>query len=179
MKLEVGQKVSYPGQGVCCVEARSERSVAGGSICGFDLRVLNDNSSIFVPEPNIDSVGLRPVLTQKECKRLMTRLAEDFEAASNDWKSRSRDFMQKLQTGNIYDAMDVLKKLTYLSRVKRLSFREQTLLEKAKFLIVSEITYSAAPDKDLTEGDVLARIERACAKHITACQQDGASAAGH
>ena len=168
MKLEIGKKVCYPGQGVCSVESQTERNIGDSKIKGFYLRVVSDNSSIFVPETNIDSVGLRPVITGSQCKRLITRLAEDFESASSDWKSRSREFMQKLQSGDIFAAADVLKKLTYLSREKRLSFREQTLLEKAKFLIVSEITNSSEQDPAATEVQVVARVERACAKHSAA-----------
>ncbi|MBX3281250.1 MAG: hypothetical protein KF756_02115 [Acidobacteria bacterium] len=168
MKLEIGEKVCYPGQGVCSVESRTERKIGDNKIKGFYLRVVSDRSSIFVPEANIDSVGLRPVISGSQCKRLITGLAEDFEAASSDWKSRSREFMQKLQSGDIFAAADVLKKLTYLSREKRLSFREQTLLEKAKFLIVSEITNSSSQDSETTESQVIARVERACAKHSAA-----------
>jgi len=168
MKLEIGKKVCYPGQGVCSVESRTERNIGDSRIKGFYLRVVSDNSSIFVPETNVDSVGLRPVITGSQCKRLITRLAEDFESASSDWKSRSREFMQKLQSGDIFATADVLKKLTYLSHEKRLSFREQTLLEKAKFLIVSEITSSSEQDPAETEVQVIARVERACAKHSAA-----------
>ncbi|MEZ5422095.1 MAG: CarD family transcriptional regulator [Pyrinomonadaceae bacterium] len=168
MKLEIGKKVCYPGQGVCSVESRTERNIGDSKIKGFYLRVVSDNSSIFVPETNVDSVGLRPVITGSQCKRLITRLAEDFESASSDWKSRSREFMQKLQSGDIFATADVLKKLTYLSHEKRLSFREQTLLEKAKFLIVSEITSSSEQDPAETEVQVIARVERACAKHSAA-----------
>ncbi|HMM79524.1 MAG TPA: CarD family transcriptional regulator [Pyrinomonadaceae bacterium] len=176
MKLEIGQKVCYPGQGVCSVESRTERKIGETKISGFYLRVVSDKSSIFVPESNIDSVGIRPVISGSQCKRLITRLAEDFESASSDWKSRSREFMLKLQSGDIFAAADVLKKLTYLSREKRLSFREQTLLEKAKFLIVSEITNSSSQDLATCESQVVARVEKACAKHSAA--QPHAAAAG-
>ena len=166
-ELEIGQKVCYPGQGVCTVVSRADRVVGGQQVIGFYLRAQNDNSTIFVPENNIDTVGLRPVITSSQCKKLQTKLAEDFESASSDWKSRSREFRQKLQSGDVFAAADVLKKLTYLSREKRLSFREQTLLEKAKFLIVSEITNSVARDPEVAESDVIARVEKACAKHVS------------
>lgn len=158
------------------MESRTERRIGDTQVKGFYLRVVSDRSSIFVPEANVDSVGLRPVISDSQCKRLITRLAEDFESASSDWKSRSREFMQKLQSGDIFAAADVLKKLTYLSREKRLSFREQTLLEKAKFLIVSEITNSSSKDPEATAIQVAARVERACAKHLAS--SSNAAAAG-
>ena len=80
--------------------------------------------------------------------------------------------MDKLQSGDIFATADVLKQLTYLSYEKRLSFREQTLLEKAKFLIVSEITNADhKDDEEKVMTDVVALVESACAKHITEVSQ--------
>ena len=48
---------------------------------------------------------------------------------------------------DVFEAADVLKKLTFLSHEKKLSFREQTYLEKARFLIVSEVRFRAPRDE--------------------------------
>ncbi len=45
-----------------------------------------------------------------------------------------------MRTGSIYDVVEVLKSLTFLARSKNLSFREKRMLDRAKFLVVSEIT---------------------------------------
>ena len=45
-----------------------------------------------------------------------------------------------MRTGSIYDVVEVLKSLTFLSKSKSLSFREKRMLDRAKFLVVSEIT---------------------------------------
>lgn len=79
--------------------------------------------------------------------------------------------MDKLQSGDIFATADVLKQLTYLSYEKRLSFREQTLLEKAKFLIVSEITNADHKDEEKVMSDVVALVESACAKHVSEASQ--------
>lgn len=167
MELQIGKKVAYPGQGVCLVESIKKREIGGHSIYVYLLRVLNDNSTIFVPTSNAASVGIRPLISQKQCKCLIDKLSEDFETVSDNWKTRSRAFMDKLQSGDIFATADVLKQLTYLSHGKRLSFREQTLLEKAKFLIVSEITNANRVDQAKVLHDVVERVESACTKHIT------------
>lgn len=166
MELQIGQKVAYPGQGICLVESLSSREIAGRSISVYLLRVLSDNSTICVPATNAENVGLRPVITQKQCRSLINQLSEDFECVSDNWKTRSRAFMDKLQSGDIFATADVLKQLTFLSHEKRLSFREQTLLEKAKFLIVSEITNAnRSGDMAKVMTDVVSRVETACTKH--------------
>jgi CarD family transcriptional regulator len=45
-----------------------------------------------------------------------------------------------MRTGSIYDVVEVLKSLTFLSKTKSLSFREKRMLDRAKFLVVSEMT---------------------------------------
>jgi len=166
MDLVKGQKVAYPSQGVCMVEEIASKRIGECSIDFYSLRVLNDNSVIMVPTENAESVGIRPVISSIQCKQLITRLSADFEAISADWKSRSRSFTEQLQSGDVFEAADVLKKLTFLSHEKKLSFREQTLLEKAKFLIVSEITNAETADEERLRNEIDLLVESACKKHL-------------
>jgi CarD family transcriptional regulator len=163
MQLTVGKKVAYPNQGPCLVESLEERVCGEHKFRGFILRVLGDNSTIFVPEAHVDKVGIRPIISQSQCRKLIGALAEDFEPISCDWKHRSREFMEKLSAGDIFQAADVLKKLTFLSHEKKLSFREQTLLEKAKFLLISEIR--SASGRPPRESEIIDLVETACTKH--------------
>ncbi len=166
MQLTIGQKVAYPNQGVCLVEEFKEYTSGTRSISGFSLRVLNDNSTIFVPEQNAGSVGIRPLISSAQCKRLIDMLSQDFEPVSCDWKTRSREFTERLRTGDIFQAAEVLKMLTFLSHEKKLSFREQTLLEKSKFLIISEISNTHPKGRAPMEGEIIGMIEAACSKHV-------------
>ena len=166
MELSVGQKVAYPNQGVCLVEEIQKKQIAGNQIKLYSIRVLSDNSTIFVPMDNVEAVGLRPIITSKQFKNLVTELEKDFEDVSSDWKVRSREFNEKLQSGDVFEAADVLKKLTFLSNEKKLSFREQSLLEKAKFLIVSEVTNAGLAKEGKFSNKVDKLIDKACDKHL-------------
>src|SRR5688500_1470594 len=165
MELSVGQKVAYPSQGVCLVEGIRNRTIGDTSIKFYSLRVLSDNSIILIPMANAESVGIRPIISTIQCDVLIDKLSADFEPVSCDWKTRSRGFTEQLQSGDVFEAADVLKKLTFLSHEKKLSFREQTLLDKSKFLIVSEITNSNAEDEDLLRAEIDRLVEIACSKH--------------
>lgn len=165
MQLTIGQKVSYPNQGVCLVEEFRQRTVGTRSISGFILRVLNDNSTIFIPEENADNVGLRSLISAAQCRKLIEMLAEEFEPVCCDWKTRSKEFTEKLRSGDVFQAAEVMKTLTYLSHQKKLSFREQTLLEKSKFLIISEITNAYPKRRAPLESDIIGLVESACSKH--------------
>jgi len=166
MELLIGQKVAYPSRGVCMVEEIENKRIGESSMDYYFLRVLSDNSVIFVPTANAESVGIRPIISSIQCKRLIDRLSAEFEAVSCDWKTRSRHFTEQLQSGDVFEAADVLKKLTFLGHEKKLSFREQTLLEKARFLIISEITNADSADEDQLTAEIEILIESACKKHL-------------
>lgn len=166
MELSIGQKVAYPSQGVCLVEQIEKKVIGQTSINFYALRVLSDNSVIFVPTANAESVGIRPIISPIQCTALIEKLSTDFEAVSCDWKTRSRGFTEQLQSGDVFEAADVLKKLTFLSHEKKLSFREQTLLDKSKFLIVSEIINSNSADESALKDEIDRLVEIACRKHL-------------
>jgi CarD family transcriptional regulator len=178
MELSIGQKVSYPSQGVCLVEKIGKRTVGETSIKFYSLRVLSDNSTILVPMDNAESVGIRPIISPIQCDSLIEKLSADFEPVSCDWKTRSRGFTEQLQSGDVFEAADVLKKLTFLSHEKKLSFREQTLLDKSKFLIVSEITNSNSGEEEELRAEIDRLVEIACTRHLRS-QPSVMSAAVH
>lgn len=166
MELSIGQKVAYPTQGVCVVEDIKRRDGGIDSLNYYFLRVLSDNSIIFVPTANAETVGIRPVISQRQYRKLIDFLGEDFSEVSADWKIRSREFGIKLQSGDLFEVADVLKKLTFLSHEKKLSFREQTYLEKARFLIVSEVVNGELASEKTFDGKLDELLERACSKHL-------------
>lgn len=166
MKLNIGEKISYPGQGICLVENIEEKKIGDQRMNFYALRILKDSSTIFVPTANAENVGIRPIICSEEYENLINRLSANFEDVSDDWKTRSKDYGEKLQSNDVFEAADVLKKLTFLSREKKLSFREQTLMEKAKFLIVSEVINAGlAPEKKI-DSRITELVEDACHKHL-------------
>jgi CarD family transcriptional regulator len=164
MQLSIGQKVVYPNQGVCLVEQFKQHNIGSLTISGYTLRVLHDHSTIFVPEQNADNVGLRPLISAAQCRRLIDMLSEEFEPYTGDWKARSKEFTEKLRSGDIFKTAEVLKMLTFLSHEKKLSFREQTLLEKSKFLIVSELSNAEIRRRVPAETEIVGLVEVACSR---------------
>jgi CarD family transcriptional regulator len=165
MDFSIGQKVSYPNHGVCSIESIDSKQVSGCAVEFYSLRLLANNSTIFVPKGNAQVIGIRPVIKPVQCSKVLDFLAEDFAEIAGDWKIRIRDFTAQIQTGDIFEVGDVLKKLTFLTTLKQLSFREQRLFEKAKFLVVSELaTVCSQPECEIEE-KVDKCLAVACQKH--------------
>jgi CarD family transcriptional regulator len=88
----------------------------------------------------VDNVGLRRAISDEEVERLFNLLGDGKIDNHQNWKGRFKDNSDKMRTGSIYDMADVLKSLTFLAKSKSLSFREKRMLDRAKSLIISEIS---------------------------------------
>ena len=157
--FEIGDKVIYPNHGLGIIE-RIETKTIMGTTCGFyQLRMANE-TTVFVPVDNVDGVGLRRAITDDEVERLFGLLGDGKIDSHQNWKGRFKDNSDRMRTGSIYDVVEVLKSLTFLARSKNLSFREKRMLDRAKFLVVSEISEVSRDNTTLVEEKVDRALER-------------------
>ena len=167
MTFQVGEKVIYPNHGLGVVE-RIEVKTILGTTCGFyQLRMVSNDTTVLVPVDNADGVGLRRAVGGDEIGRLFTLLSDGKIDNHQNWKGRFKDNSDKMRTGSIYDVVDVLKSLTFLSKSKSLSFREKRMLDRAKFLVVSEISEVTCE----TTGDIEQKVDRALDRCLQAKQR--------
>lgn len=163
--FKVGQKVVYPNHGIGTIEQIEVKQIGSNSLPFYTLRLAATNSLVLVPVTNATEVGLRTPITSGECAVLLKNLATDFKSPANDWKDRFKDFSEKMRTGNIFEVADVLKNLSYLSHIKPLSFREQRMLERSRYLVISELATVCRQPECNIEILVDKAIAQACAKH--------------
>ncbi len=157
MSFTIGDKVIYPNHGLGVVEKIEEKTILGTTCGFFHLRILSNDTTVLVPVVNVDNVGLRRAITDEEVERLFHLLGDGKIDNHQNWKGRFKDNSDKMRTGSIYDMADVLKSLTFLAKSKSLSFREKRMLDRAKSLIISEISEVMR----LTVIEVEDRVEKA------------------
>jgi CarD family transcriptional regulator len=138
--FKVGDKVIYPNHGLGIVERVEEKTILGTTCGFFHLRIVSNDTTVLVPVANVDGVGLRKAITDEEVEHLFSLLSNGKIDNHQNWKGRFKDNSDKMRTGSIYDMADVLKSLTFLSKSKSLSFREKRMLDRAKALIISEVS---------------------------------------
>ncbi len=165
MGFKVGQKVVYPNHGIGTIEQIEKKQIGASSLNFYTLRLAATNSVVLVPVANAGEVGLRSPITSAECEMLLKSLGDDFSPAANDWKDRFKEFSEKMRTGDIFEVADVLKNLTFLSHLKPLSFREQRMLERARYLVISELAAVCRQPECNVTPRVEQALARACAKH--------------
>ena len=159
--FHIGDKVIYPNHGVGIVEQIASLTVGSQIQKFYVLSIAASNLKVRVPFHNVDSVGIRPVVRNGEVQKIVEYLSSGECISAADWKDRFRENSERMRTGALTDVAAVLKGLLMLAQEKSLSFREKKMLERARFLLVSEIAVS----RNCTEHV----IEDALRKALTKC----------
>ncbi|MBK9170662.1 MAG: CarD family transcriptional regulator [Bryobacterales bacterium] len=140
MTFSIGDKVVYPNQGVATIENISTRSFEGQFQRFYLLRLVYSSMTVMVPFSNVTSVGIRRVAKGQDVSRVLEFLAGGRCTCSGDWKSRFKENTDKMQDGRLCEVAEVLKSLLVLQAEKPLSFREKKMLDRARHLLVSELS---------------------------------------
>jgi CarD family transcriptional regulator len=142
MTFQIGEKVVYPNQGVGTIENISTRSFGSAFERFYLLRFGCNSLTVLVPFSNAAKIGLRRVTKDREIARVLSFLSNGNCAYSSDWKVRFKENTRKMQSGDLLHAAEVCKALVQLHVDKPLSFREKKMLDRARYMLVSEISIS-------------------------------------
>ena len=165
MVFKVGQKVVYPNHGVAVVEQIDTREIGGRCDEYYLLRLRFNNSLVMVPTRNAGEIGLRRPIANTECQALFEALAQDFSTPPTEWKNRFKEFSDRMRTGDLFSVVEVLKTLTFLNSQKPLSFREKRMLDRARYLVISELALVYDQTESLIEPRVDQALQGACDEH--------------
>jgi len=140
--FSVGEKVVYPNHGVGIIEQISSRTIGSSVERFYLLRIRASSLKVMVPFQNAEAVGLRRIVKNSEAQKILEYLSDGKCESTSDWKNRFKENSDKMRTGSLLDVAVVLKGLLVLAQSKPLSFREKKMLERARYLLVSELAMS-------------------------------------
>jgi CarD family transcriptional regulator len=103
-----------------------------------------------VPSANTEEIGIRKPISEDSIQDLFDFIRNGGVDVTMNWKGRYKEHVDLMKSGTIQDMALVLKSLYYLQLIKPLSFREKKMMEKAKELIVTEISeVSCSPFEEI------------------------------
>jgi CarD family transcriptional regulator len=158
--FHIGDKVVYPNHGVGTVEQISSRMVGSMMEKFYMLHIKSSNLKVTVPFHNVEAVGLRRVIKTNDINAILDIITDGKFESHTDWKFRFKENSEKMRTGSLLEVAAVLKSLLVLNQTKSLSFREKKMLERARYLLVSEMAMA----KNVDEGEMEEVLTRALAK---------------
>ena len=144
MTFRIGEKVVYPNQGVGTIENITTRPSGVQFERFYLLRLSYSTMTVMVPFSHVDEVGLRRVTRNGEVGRILLFLSNNGCRFCHDWKGRFKENSGKMRGGSLFEIAEVLKTLLILQRDKPLSFREKKMLDRARQMLISELSISRA-----------------------------------
>ena len=158
--FQIGDKVVYPNHGVGVIEQISSRTIGPNVHKFYLLRIKASSLRVEVPFHNVEIVGLRPVVKNGEVAKILNFLVDGKCDNHTDWKFRFKENSDKMRTGSLLEVAVVLKGLLLLAKEKPLSFREKKMLERARYLLVTELAMA----KNAEETEIEDLLNKALAK---------------
>jgi CarD family transcriptional regulator len=158
---QIGDKVVYPNHGVGIIEQISSRTIGTNVEKFYLLKIAASSLKVMIPFNNVGNVGLRRVVRNGEVQKIVDYLSSAECTNAVDWKDRFKENSERMRTGSLLDVAAVLKSLLVLNQNKTLSFLEKKMLERARYLLVSELAIS--------RNCVESQIEQTLAKALTKC----------
>lgn len=153
--LKVGDKVIYPNQGLGIVENIQEENYFGQDFQIYHVRILANDTLVLVPSSNAEEIGIRKPISEDSIQTIFDFIRNGGVDVTMNWKGRYKEHVNLMKSGTIEDMALVLKSLYYLQMIKPLSFREKKMMEKAKELVVTEISEVSCSPFEEIEGQVL------------------------
>ena len=142
--FKIGDRVIYPNQGLGVVEDIQNEIYYGENFKIYHVRILTNNTLVLVPSSTALEIGIRKPISENDVEDIFQFMKNGRVDVTMNWKGRYKEHLDLMKTGMILDMALVLKSLYYLNLIKPLSFREKKMMEKAKDLIVTEISEVAS-----------------------------------
>lgn len=133
--FEAGQKISYPMHGAGYIERIEE----GGQAEYYVIRIPNGNVMIRIPKHRAEEIGLRGLMCREEVEQLVTKAGNSRRSNSENWNLRYKENIDRLRSGKLEEAAEVVKLLMEREKKKKLSVVEGRLLGMARQVVLSEI----------------------------------------
>ena len=144
--LKVGDKAVYPGHGVGKITSIEDKDILGSKLTFYSIEIIESGTKIMIPKNRIESIGVRPVASKQEAKKVMNIISDkkiiekDTKLPGKNWQKRHQSYMDKIKTGSIYEIAKVIRDLNNIKEEKELSYGEKKMMNKAKNILYSELS---------------------------------------
>lgn len=152
--LKLGNKVVYPYQGPCRIGAVVKKVIGGRPTSFYHLAILDGSGGeLFIPVDKIGGLGIRQLMARSEIPKLLSLLRKPAAAPTN-WKQRAIDNFKLLTSGSAFDLAEVVESLTELNEARVLSPRDRQALDRARRILICEISEVTGETIDAAEEQV-------------------------
>lgn len=150
MNYTLGQKVVHPLYGIGKVVKCEEKTISGKATHFQTITFQNDRLKIMLNSEQKNAMIRTPIEKQEIPKvlRFLENCKPELPVKSPE---RYNINLKKIKSSDIYQLAEVIKDLNELSKVKKLSPKEQSMLKQSKKLMAAEFSMVMAEPEDRVE----------------------------
>lgn len=141
---KIGDKIVYAVHGAGTIVDIQEIEILDNVENYYILQLPINDIRISIPESEINSGKIRPVISREEGKKVLEILSMEKTDMSSNWGKRYRENLEQIKTGDIFEIADIVRNLSLLDREKTLSASERKMLKTAKSTMASELVISGS-----------------------------------
>jgi CarD family transcriptional regulator len=148
IEFEIGDSVVYPHHGAGRVIRKEMKTVLGESREYLTIKILHNEMTVMVPTANAAVAGLRRVIDEETCQKVLGLLQGESSDVPGNWNRRFKHNREKIKTGDVYELAEVVRNLAIRENQKGLSTGEKQMYTRAKKVLCSELMYALAMDEE-------------------------------
>ena len=156
MSFKVNDRVVYPHHGAAIIKKKVKRELQGETKEYFVLEMVHGDLTLSVPVDKAEEVGMRPPISKSDVDDLFRLIAKRDVREPANWSRRFKNHQEKMKSGDVYQVAEVVRNLALREKGKGLSTAEKSMLERARGILVSELSFAL----NVTEDDALVKLEK-------------------
>jgi CarD family transcriptional regulator len=160
--FEIGSPIVHPIHGAGILREIEKKQVRGKYLSYYVIDFpYSDLGQVMVPVEMAEKVGLRQINGNNSIDGIFEVLSQNFSEAeeeeSKSFHQRYREYLDKIQSGDLRQVAHVYRLLFRRSMNKPLGTKDKSLFETARQLLISEIVFA----KKIPESDAKNLLDEA------------------
>ena len=139
--MNIGDKVVYPMHGAGEITGIEENEVGGVKDSYYVFRLPVGDLKLMLPVDKVEEAGLRKLIDAAQVKEVIKVLQAESEQVQGSWNKRFHTNLERLKTGNIFDAAAIARNLSRQNSKKKISSGERRLLDLSRQILITELVY--------------------------------------
>ena len=139
--MNIGDRFVYPMHGAGEITGIEENEVGGVVSSYYVFRLPMGNMKLMLPIDKVEEAGLRELITSAQVEEVVAILTAQTDPPQGSWNKRFHTNLERLKTGDIFDAAAIARNLSRQNSKKKISSGERRLLDLSRQILISELVY--------------------------------------
>ena len=137
--MNIGDKVVYPMHGAGEITGIETDELGGVVNSYYIFRLPMGDMKLMLPMDKVAEAGLRELISPAQVDELVKILTSETEQLQGSWNKRFHTNLERLKSGNIFEAAAVARDLSRQNSKKKISSGERRLLDLSRQILISEL----------------------------------------